>query len=138
MTLPQLDDLRDAAAIVHRSLPPTPLIRWPLVCERTGAEAWIKHENHSPVGAFKLRGGLVYMERLRRDQPRVSGVIAATRGNHGQSVAFAAARSGLRAVIVAPRGNSREKNAAMRALGAELWERGEDFQEAYEEAVGHQ
>jgi len=135
MTLPLLEDLRAAAEIVHRTLGPTPAIRWPLVCERTRADVWIKHENHSPVGAFKLRGGLAYMDRLRRDHPGVTGVIAATRGNHGQSVAFAAARAGLRAVIVAPRGNSREKNAAMRALGAELLERGDDFQESYEEAV---
>jgi threonine dehydratase len=135
MTLPQLDDLRAAAAIIHRRLSPTPLIRWPLVCERTGAEVWIKHENHTPVGAFKLRGGLLYMERLRRGMPQVSGVIAATRGNHGQSVAFAAAQFGLRAVIVTPYGNSPEKNAAMRALGAELLESGRDFQEAYEDAV---
>jgi threonine dehydratase len=135
MPLPPLEDIKAAAAIVHRTLPPTPLIRWPLLCERTGAEVWIKHENHSPVGAFKLRGGLVYMDRLRRDKPYVSGVITATRGNHGQSVAFAAGQAGLRAVVVVPDGNSREKNAAMRALGAKLLERGEDFQAAYEEAV---
>ena len=135
MTLPQLDELRTAAAIVHRTLSPTPLIRWPLLCERTGVEVWIKHENHTPVGAFKLRGGLVFMEQLRRDSPEVTGVIAATRGNHGQSVALAAAQFGLRAVIVTPHGNSREKNAAVRALGGELVERGQDFQEAYEEAV---
>lgn len=135
MTLPDLEDIESAAAIVHRVIAPTPLVRWPLLCERTGADVWIKHENHTPVGAFKLRGGLVYMERLQRTAPEVRGVIAATRGNHGQSVAFAAAQHGLRAVIVVPHGNSREKNAAMRALGAELVERGRDFQEAYEEAV---
>jgi len=135
MNFPNLNELRAAADIVHRTLAPTPLIRWPLLCEHSGVSVWIKHENHSPVGAFKLRGGLVYMERLRREEPAVSAVITATRGNHGQSVAFAAARAGLRAVIVVPHGNSREKNAAMRALGAELRERGDDFQAAYEEAV---
>jgi threonine dehydratase len=95
----------------------------------------VKHENHSPVGAFKVRGGLVYMDSLRRREPNVTGVIAATRGNHGQSVAFAASRMGLRSVIVVPCGNSREKNASMRALGAELIEYGEDFQEAYEHSA---
>ena len=94
-----------------------PQIRWPLLCTRVGTETWVKHENHSPVGAFKVRGGLVYMDSLRRCEPKVTGVIAATRGNHGQSVAFAASRLGLRSVIVVPYGNSREKNAAMRALG---------------------
>jgi len=132
MRLPSIDELGAAAAAVHRVMPPTPQIRWPLVSERTGAEVWIKHENHTPVGAFKIRGGVVYMENLRRAEPNVAGVIAATRGNHGQSVAFAAIRAGLRAVIVVPHGNSREKNAAMRALGAELVEHGNDFQEAYE------
>jgi threonine dehydratase len=136
MTLPQIGALREAAAIVHRTIPPTPQIRWPLVCARAGAEVWIKHENHTQLGAFKIRGGLVYMEKLRRDEPNVSSVVAATRGNHGQSVAFAAARAGLRAVIVVPHGNSREKNAAMRALGAELVENGADFQEAFEFAAG--
>ena len=135
MTLPTLDELRAAAAAVRLTVPPTPLIRWPLLCEQAGAEVWVKHENHTPVGAFKLRGGLVYMENLRSDEPGVAGVIAATRGNHGQSVAFAAARAGLRSVIVVPQGNSLEKNAAMRALGAELIEHGADFQEAYEYAV---
>ncbi len=135
MPLPTLDALESAARIVHRVIPPTPQIRWPLVCARAGAEVWIKHENHTEVGAFKLRGGLVYMDRLRRREPAITGVIAATRGNHGQSVAFAAAAAGLRATIVVPHGNSREKNAAMRALGAELLEYGRDFQEAYEHAT---
>lgn len=115
---------------------PTPQIRWPLLCERAGAEVWVKHENHTPAGAFKVRGGVVYMEALKRREPGIAGVIAATRGNHGQSVAFAAARAGMRAVVVVPHGNSREKNAAMRALGAELIEHGSDFQEAYEHATG--
>ena len=136
MTLPQMGALQAAAAIVHQAIPPTPQIRWPLVCERTGAEVWIKHENHTPAGAFKIRGGVVYMENLRRTEPNVTGVITATRGNHGQSVAFAAGRAGLRAVIVVPHGNSREKNSAMRALGAQLVEHGHDFQEAYEYAAG--
>src|SRR2546425_5694099 len=131
-----LDLLESAARIVHQVMPPTPQIRWPLLCARTGAEVWIKHENHTPVGAFKIRGGLVYMDDLSRREPNVAGVIAATRGNHGQSVAFAAARAGLRSVIVVPHGNSREKNASMRALGAELIEHGGDFQEAYEHAAG--
>src|SRR5215475_9156833 len=135
MRLPDLETLEAAAELVHAVLPPTPQIRWPLLCERTGADVWVKHENHTGVGAFKVRGGLVYMEELKLRRPEVTGVIAATRGNHGQSVAFAAARARLCAVIVVPHGNSREKNAAMRALGAELIEYGADFQEAYEYAV---
>lgn len=131
----ELESLEDAARIVYQALQPTPQIRWPLLCDRIGAEVWVKHENHSPIGAFKIRGGLVYMDELRRREPNVAGVIAATRGNHGQSIAFAAARAGLRAVIVIPRGNSREKNAAMRALGGELIEQGGDYQEAYEHAA---
>jgi threonine dehydratase len=115
-------------------IPSTPQIRWPLLCERVGADVWVKHENHSPVGAFKIRGGIIYIDELRKRQPDVRGVIAATRGNHGQSVAFAARLAGLRAVIVIPHGNNPEKNAAMRVLGAELIEHGEDFQEAYEHA----
>src|SRR5690348_7408463 len=136
MLLPDLAALESAAALVHRAIPPTPQIRWPLLCARAGAEVFVKHENHSPVGAFKLRGGLVYMDALRRREPALQGVIAATRGNHGQSVAFAAVRAGLRAVIVVPHGNSREKNAAMCALGAELIEHGRDFQEAFEYSAG--
>ena len=136
MLLPDLPALEAAAALVHQWIPPTPQIRWPLLCARAGAEVFVKHENHSPVGAFKLRGGIVYMDALRRMQPELRGVIAATRGNHGQSIAFAAARAGLRAVIVVPHGNSREKNAAMCALGAELIEHGRDFQEAFEFAAG--
>ena len=135
LTLPDLDSLEAAAALVHRVMPPTPQICWPLLCARTGAEVWVKHENHTPVGAFKVRGGLVYLDALKRRAPHIHGVIAATRGNHGQSIAFAAARSGLRAAIVVPRGNSREKNAAMQALGADLVEYGRDFQEAYEHAA---
>jgi threonine dehydratase len=135
LTLPSLSALQSAADLVHRVIPPTPQIRWPLLCARTGAEVWVKHENHTPLGAFKVRGGLIYMEELRQREPRVTGVVTATRGNHGQSVAFAAGRVGLRSVVVAPHGNSREKNNAMRALGAELVECGRDFQESYEHAV---
>jgi threonine dehydratase len=105
-----------------------------LLSERVAAEVWVKHENHTPLGAFKIRGGLVYMTDLKRREPKLKGVIAATRGNHGQSVAFACRRVGFQAVIVVPNGNSREKNAAMRAQGAELIEHGHDFQAAYEYA----
>ena len=135
MVLPDLKTLEAAAQLVHRVIPPTPQICWPLVCQRAEAEVWVKHENHTVAGAFKVRGGLVYMEALKQREPWVAGVIAATRGNHGQSVAFAAKRAGLRSVIVVPHGNSREKNAAMRALGAELIECGSGFQEAYEHAA---
>jgi threonine dehydratase len=135
MTLPDLTSIESAAALVRLVIPPTPQICWPLLSRRVEAAVWVKHENHSPVGAFKLRGGLVYMQELRRREPNISGVIAATRGNHGQSVAFAAKRAGLRSVIVVPQGNSSEKNAAMRALGAELIVYGADFQESYEHAV---
>ncbi len=134
--LPNLAQLEAAAALVHAVMPPTPQYCWPLLCERAGAEVWVKHENHTPLGAFKIRGGLLYMQELKKQQPDVSGVVAATRGNHGQSVAFAARRAGLAAVIVVPRGNSVEKNAAMRALGGELIEHGDDFQSAYEYAAG--
>ena len=132
--LPSLAEIEAAAEIVYRTIAPTPQINWPLLSARAGAEVWVKHENHSPLGAFKVRGGLVYMEMLRCREPALRGVIAATRGNHGQSVAFAAKRAGLRCVIVVPYGNSTEKNAAMRALGADLIEFGADFQEAYEHA----
>ncbi|HXZ84331.1 MAG TPA: threonine dehydratase, partial [Myxococcota bacterium] len=111
-----------------------PQIVWPLLSARCGTEVVVKHENHSPVGAFKLRGGLLYLRELRAREPRVAGVIAATRGNHGQSVAFAARRFGLAATIVVPHGNSAEKNAAMRAHGARLVEHGRDFQDAFEHA----
>ncbi|MGH8447448.1 MAG: threonine dehydratase [Solimonas sp.] len=129
-----LDALREAARLVHGVLAPTPALRWPQLDAVLGAQAWVKHENQTPLGAFKVRGGLVYFERLLRREPAVVGVICATRGNHGQSVAYAAGRAGLRCVIVVPHGNSREKNAAMRALGAELIEQGADFQEAREHA----
>ena len=133
--LPSLAALERAAALVHSVMPPTPQYRWPLLCERTGADVWVKHENHTPIGAFKVRGGITYMDALKRAEPGVTGVVAATRGNHGQSIALAARRAGLHPVIVAPHGNSVEKNAAMRALGAELIEHGHDFQAAYEHAA---
>jgi threonine dehydratase len=130
-----LAELDAAADYVHSVMPPTPQHRWPLLSERAGAEVWVKHENHTPIGAFKVRGGLTYMRELKRREPDLVGVISATRGNHGQSVAFAARRVGLQAVIAVPQGNSAEKNAAMRALGAELIEHGHDFQAAYEFAM---
>jgi threonine dehydratase len=117
-------------------MPPTPQYTWPLLNSRLGTEAWIKHENHSPVGAFKLRGALVYIDWLKQSQPGLAGVVAATRGNHGQGVGMAARLSGLRAVIVVPHGNSKEKNRAMVAQGAELVEHGQDFQESLEFARG--
>jgi len=123
-----------ALAIVRAVLPPTTQQRWPLLDARLGAQVWVKHENHTAVGAFKLRGGLVYFDALRRREPTLRGVISATRGNHGQSVGYAALRHGLQATIVVPHGNSVEKNAAMRALGVELIEHGDDFQEAREHA----
>lgn len=133
--LPGLEEIRSAAELVYRTMPATPQYAWPLLGRRAGAEVWVKHENHTPVGAFKIRGGLVYMDWLRREHPEVTTVISATRGNHGQSIALAAARSGIRSVIVVPHGNSVEKNRAMRELGAELIEAGEDFQAASEHAA---
>lgn len=130
-----LQDVEDAAAIVYAAMPPTAQYAWPLLAKRTGCEVWVKHENHTPTGAFKVRGGLVYMDRLKRAQPAVAGVVSATRGNHGQSIALAAARAGIAATIVVPKGNSVEKNAAMRAFGAELIEAGHDFDAAREVAV---
>ncbi len=130
------DDLEWALGVVRQEMPPTPQYAWPLLAQRTGAEVWVKHENHTPTGAFKVRGGLTYVDRLLRERPGVTGLISATRGNHGQSIAFAARRHGLPVTIVVPRKNSAEKNAAMRALGATLIEHGDDFQEAREEAQG--
>jgi len=129
-----LAELEADAAFVHESLLPTPQIAWPLLARRAGCEVWLKHENHLPIGSFKLRGGLTYVRELRAREPGVRGVVAATRGNHGQSVPFAARRFGIDATVVVPRGNSVEKNAAMRALGARLVEHGRDFQEALERA----
>ena len=127
--------IESALHIVREAVPPTPQQRWPLLDQRVGAQVWVKHENHTPVGAFKLRGGLTYFDALRRREPQVRGVISATRGNHGQSVGFAARRHGMAATVVVPRGNSVEKNAAMRVLGVELIEHGDDFQAAREHAL---
>jgi threonine dehydratase len=132
--LPQLER---AHAIVGRAVPPTPAHAWPLLSERLGATAIVKHENHTPTGAFKVRGGLIYVERMKRDRPHTAGLISATRGNHGQSLAFAASRYGVPVTILVPHGNSVEKNRAMRAFGANLVEYGEDFQSAREEAERH-
>ncbi|RBP11141.1 threonine dehydratase [Roseiarcus fermentans] len=130
-----LSELRQAHDLVRRFLPPTPAFAWPLLAARLGAEVVVKHENHQPTGAFKVRGGLTCCDALSRGAPRVEGIVSATRGNHGQSLAFAARRFGLAVTIVAPHGNSAEKNAAMRAFGAELIEHGADFQAAREEAM---
>jgi threonine dehydratase len=131
---PSLASLESAAALVYESMPPTPQYRWPLLESRVGTTVWVKHENHTPTGAFKIRGGLVYFDDLCR-AAKPDGVVTATRGNHGQSVGFAARRFGVPATIVVPHGNSAEKNAAMRALGVELIERGRDFQAATEAAA---
>src|SRR5947207_10965124 len=116
-------------------MPPTPQFAWPLLRKRSGVGVVIKHENHTPTGAFKVRGGIVYADRLKRERPHVKGVITATRGNHGQSLAFACARAGIACTVVAPFGNSVAKNAAMKAFGAELIEHGCDFDEARERAA---
>jgi threonine dehydratase len=129
-----LRELERAHEIVGQAVPATPAHAWPLLAERLGTRVVVKHENHTPIGAFKVRGGLVYLERLKRERPNTPGIISATRGNHGQSLAFAASRQGVPAVIYVPRGNSVEKNRAMKAFGAELVEHGEDFQAAREEA----
>ncbi len=132
-TIP-LREIETASAVVHGHMMPTPAIQWPLLSARAGTEVWVKHENHTPIGAFKVRGGLNYMTNLKRDEPDCPGVITATRGNHGQSVARAATALGLASTVLVPRGNNPEKNDAMRAFGAEVVEYGEDFQEAREEA----
>jgi threonine dehydratase len=130
-----LTEIEAAAEIVYAAMPATAQYAWPLLAQRTGCEVLVKHENHTPIGAFKVRGGLVYMARLKKAQPEVKGVVSATRGNHGQSIALAAARTGIAATIVVPNGNSVEKNAAMRAFGAELVEAGHDFDAARETAM---
>jgi threonine dehydratase len=127
-----IDDITSAARIVYADMQATPQYCWPTLCERLGTEVWVKHENHSPVGAFKVRGGLVYFARLAESGELPKGVIAATRGNHGQSVAYAARRYNIPATIVVPHGNSVEKNAAMRSLGVTLIEHGDDFQASRE------
>ena len=130
-----LPELHAAQALVHQSFPGTPQYDWPLLAGRVGTEVWVKHENHTPTGAFKVRGGLVYAERLARERGHVAGIVSATRGNHGQSLAFAGRRYGVTVTVVVPHGNSVEKNAAMRALGARLIEHGSDFEAAREHAA---
>jgi len=129
-----LQDLERAHALVGAAMPPTPQFAWPLLAERLGTEVWVKHENHTPTGAFKVRGGLVFVDELKRSGTEVTGLASATRGNHGQSLAFAGRRYGVPVTIFVPRGNSVEKNRAMRAFGAELVEHGADFEAAREEA----
>ena len=126
------DSLDRAAAVVYQTLAPTPQFAWPLLATELGAEVWVKHENFTPTGAFKVRGGLVYFHELLAGGARPAGVISATRGNHGQSVGYAARKNNIAATIVVPYGNSLEKNAAMRALGVELIEHGAEFQESRE------
>jgi len=132
-----LAELEHAQRIVHAAMPPTAAHAWPLLAERLGTSVVVKHENHTPTGAFKVRGGLIYLDRLKRERPGTAGIISATTGNHGQSLAFAAGRYGVPATIYVPFGNSVEKNRAMRAFGANLVEHGTDFQIAREEAGRH-
>src|ERR1700745_3926962 len=129
-----LSDIEAALPVVRTAVPPTPQYAWPLLKAATGVEVVVKHENHAPIGAFKVRGGLVYLDRLKRERPHIAGLISATRGNHGQSIAFAGSRYHVPVTIYVPSGNSVEKNRAMRAFGATLVEHGEDFQSAREEA----
>ncbi len=129
------DELAYATELVGRWVPPTPQYAWPLLGAEVGADVWVKHENHTPVGAFKIRGGLVYADRLRARRPDVSGIVSATRGNHGQSLAFAGRANGLAVTIVVPHGNSPDKNASMRALGAEVIEHGHDYQASREYSI---
>ncbi len=133
--LPTIAEIQAASAHVYRLMNPTPHYNWPLLSARLGTETWVKHENHTPTGAFKARTAIVYVEELLKREPRTIGLITATRGNHGQSVALAAQRKGLPCTILVPNGNSVEKNAAMRAQGAQLLEFGDDFQAAREEAA---
>lgn len=134
--LPTLGQIEAAARVVAKEFAPTPQYRWALLGQRLGAHCWVKHENHTPVGAFKIRGGLTYFDELARASALPAQVISATRGNHGQSIAWAARAHGVACTIVVPHGNSVEKNAAMRALGAQLVEHGDDFQAAREHAIG--
>jgi threonine dehydratase len=133
--LPTRAEIEAAAKIVNAVIPPTPQYNWPLLNERAGCEVWVKHENHTPIAAFKIRGGFYYVSRLMEREPNLGGVVLATRGNHGQAIAFAARHFAIRATIVVPQGNSVEKNRAMRALGAELIEHGADFQAALEHSM---
>src|SRR5215470_11572647 len=130
-----LNELQKIIPLVRASIPPTPEYAWPLLKALTGVQIVVKHENHTPIGAFKVRGGIVYFDRFKRERPRVKGIITATRGNHGQSLAYAGARAGVAVSIVVPHGNTTEKNAAMRAFGATLIEHGRDFDEAKDTAM---
>src|SRR3569833_462658 len=130
----ELSELEQAAELVHRVILPTAQYAYPKLAQRIGRTVWVKHENHTPTGALKVRGGLVYLDRLVRAQPRVAGVISATRGNHGQSIAFAAAHAGVSATIKVPHGNSPDQNASMAAFGATVVEFGRDFDEARRDA----
>jgi threonine dehydratase len=132
-----LTELESAQQIVHAAMRPTPAHAWPLLAERLGTSVIVKHENHTPTGAFKVRGGLIYVDRLKRERPQTAGIISATTGNHGQSLAFAAGRNKLAVTIYVPHGNSVEKNRAMKAFGARLIEHGEDFEAARQEARRH-
>jgi threonine dehydratase len=131
MTLEELDR---AAGLVYQVMAPTPQYAWPKLRTRIGCTVWVKHENHTPTGAFKVRGGLVYMDRLKRAQPGVPGIVTATRGNHGQSISFSAGRAGIPATIYVPHGNSPDQNASMSTFGARVVEFGKDFDEAKHEA----
>jgi threonine dehydratase len=133
--LPTLAAIEAAAEVVYREFQPTPQYRWGLSSERLGTDCWIKHENHTPVGAFKIRGGLTYFDALKNNGALPAEVISATRGNHGQSIGWAARANGVACTIVVPFGNSLEKNAAMRALGVTLIEHGREFQESREFAI---
>src|SRR5262245_13501932 len=137
MTAPSLFSLAEleaAAELVHRTVLPTPQHAWPRLAELVGCDVWVKHENHTPIGAFKARGGVVYMDALRRSSDKVTGVVTATRANHGQSISFSASRAALPATIYVPHGNAADQNAAIRAFGARLVEFGKDFDEARAEA----
>lgn len=136
MKLPTLQEIETAAQVVYREFQATPQYRWALLSQRLGTDCWVKHENHTPVGAFKIRGGLTYFDQLKRHGALPERVISATRGNHGQSIGWAARAYGVQCSIVVPLGNSPEKNAAMRALGVILIEHGSDFQESREHAIG--
>ena len=135
MSLFTTEALQAAARLVYGYMPPTPQYVWPLIAEVVGAKVWVKHENHTPTGAFKIRGGITFVDWLKRANPHVQGLITATRGNHGQSQARAAAAAGLATTILVPHGNSREKNAAMRAFGGRVIEFGHDFDQARVEAA---
>ncbi|MCQ4316972.1 threonine dehydratase [Stutzerimonas zhaodongensis] len=130
-----LDSLRQAASLIYQSVPPTPQHQWPLLAQRLGCDIWVKHENHTPAGAFKVRGGVLYVSELLKREPHLPGLVTATRGNHGISLAMAARKANLRLQILVPEGNSAEKNAAMRASGAEVIEYGRDFDTARQRAA---